>query len=426
MFENSSKLYSNKYIADLAKVVRKQIKELFGESLGKAFLPFLEAFFWVAVLLLIDFILQKTIGGLIGLLAKHSKFNWIKKFYAHKVFRTLIHFVTVWMLTEINPYVFQKYHGIDKFADKFIGLIIILIIIRFIFRVIDAIIDINDERENHATVGVRAFGQMIKIFVAFFGALTFIATLIDTDVSKILTVLGALTAVVLLIFRDSILGFVSGLQIATSKSIKVGDWISVSKYGVEGIVKEINLAVTKIEKFDKSVSTVPTYDLISSEITNHSWMAATNTRRIKRPIYFNVNSFQFCDDEMLKKFKKIDLIGSYIELKLEEIQESNKKVMHKDLVINGRQLTNIGVFRKYVENYLSNRTDVSKNDKIMVKQLELTPQGMPLEIYCFANTSEMTEFERIQSDIFDHLISASKEFELEISQPFIYPNHDEA
>lgn len=426
MFENSSKLYSNKYIADLAKIVRKQVKELFGDSLGKAFLPFVEVFFWVIALLLIDFILQKTLGGLIGLLAKHSKFNWIKKFYSHKVFRTLIHFVTVWMLTEINPYVFQKYHGIDKFADKFIGLMIILIIIRFIFRLIDAIIDINDERESHATVGVRAFGQMIKIFVAFFGALTFIATLIDTDVSKILTVLGALTAVVLLIFRDSILGFVSGLQIATSKSIKVGDWISVSKYGVEGIVKEINLAVTKIEKFDKSVSTVPTYDLISSEITNHSWMAATNTRRIKRPIYFNVNSFQFCDDEMLNKFKKIDLIGSYIDLKLEEIKESNKNVTHKDLVINGRQLTNIGVFRKYVENYLSNRTDVSKSDKIMVKQLELTPQGMPLEIYCFANTSEMTEFERIQSDIFDHLISASKEFELEISQPFIYPNHDEA
>ncbi len=424
MFEASSKLYSNKYIADLAKMVRKQVKELFGESLSKAFLPFVEAAFWVIVLLLFDFILQKTFGGLLGILARKSKLTWLKKFYAHKVFRTLIHFVTVWMLTEINPYVFQKYHGIDKFADKFINLIIILIIIRFIFRVIDAIIDINDERESHATVGVRAFGQMIKIFVAFFGLLTFVATLIDSDIKSILTVLGALTAVVLLIFRDSILGFVSGLQIATSKSIKVGDWISVSKYNVEGIVKEINLAVTKIEKFDKTVSTVPTYDLISSEVTNHSWMAATNTRRIKRPIYFNVNSFQFCDEAMLKKFSKIDLISSYIQLKLEEIGESNKNVTHKDYVINGRQLTNIGVFRKYVENYLSNRTDVSKNDKIMVKQLELTPQGMPLEIYCFANTSEMTEFERIQSDIFDHLISAGKEFELEISQPFIYPEHD--
>lgn len=426
MFEASAQLYSNRYISDLAKFVRKHIKDLFEDTLGKAFLPFIEVGVWIAGLLLIDFILQKTFGGLIGLLAKYSKFEWIKKFYSHKVFRTLIHFIPVWILTEINPYVFQKFHGIDKVADKLIGLLIILIIISFIFRLIDAIIDINDQRISHSTIGVRAFGQMIKIFVAFFGALTFIATLIDTDIKSILTVLGALTAVILLIFRDSILGFVSGLQIATSKSIKVGDWISVSKYDVEGIVKEINLAVTKIEKFDKTVSTVPTYDLISSEVTNHSWMTATNTRRIKRPIYFNVNSFKFCDQEMLKKFGKIDLINSYIELKREEIRESNKMVMNKHYIINGRQLTNIGVFRKYVENYLASRPDISKSDTIMVKQLELTHQGMPLEIYCFANTSDFTAFERVQSDIFDHLISASKEFELEISQPFIYPNHDQA
>ena len=426
MFEASAQLYSNRYISDVAKFARKHIKDLFEETLGKAFLPFIEVGIWIAALLLFDFILQKTFGGLIGLLAKYSKFEWIKKFYSHKVFRTLIHFIPVWILTEINPYVFQKFHGIDKVADKLIGLLIILIIISFIFRLIDAIIDINDQRISHSTIGVRAFGQMIKIFVAFFGALTFIATLIDTDIKSILTVLGALTAVILLIFRDSILGFVSGLQIATSKSIKVGDWISVSKYEVEGIVKEINLAVTKIEKFDKTVSTVPTYDLISSEVTNHSWMTATNTRRIKRPIYFNVNSFQFCDQEMLKKFGKIDLINGYIESKLEEIRVSNKMVMNKQYIINGRQLTNIGVFRKYVENYLASRTDISKSDTIMVKQLELSPQGMPLEIYCFANTSNFTEFERVQSDVFDHLISASKEFELEISQPFIYPNHDQA
>ncbi len=427
MFEASSKLYSNKYITDLAKVVRKQVKELFGESLSKAFLPFVEVAFWVIVLLLFDFILQKTFGGLLGILARKSKLTWLKKFYAHKVFRTLIHFITVWMLTEIDPYVFQKYHGIDKFADKVIGLLVILIFIRFIFRVIDAIIDINDERESHATVGVRAFGQMIKIFVAFFGALTFIATLIDTDIKSILTVLGALTAVVLLIFRDSILGFVSGLQIATSKSIKVGDWISVSKYQIEGVVKEINLAITKIENFNKTISTVPTYDLIASEVTNHTTMLESHTRRIKRPMVFNVNSFKFCDEELLSRFRRIDLISSYIQLKEEEIKESNRSVTHKDYVINGRQLTNIGVFRIYTENYLMNRSDISKNDKMVVRQKEQTLEGMPLEIYCFTTSSDFLAYERIQSDIFDHLISASREFDLEISQPFItQQNHDKA
>lgn len=425
MFDKASNLYSNKFLTEMAKVVRKQIREIFGDSLNKAFLPFVEVFFWIAALLLLDFILQKIFGGIFGLIAKHSKFTWIKKFYVHKVFRSLIHFIPLNILISLNPYVFQRYHGVDEFADKFINLIIIVLIIRFIFRVIDAVIDINDDHASHTTVGVRTFGQMIKILVAFFGVIAFIATLIEVEMGRILALLGALTAVVLLIFRDSILGFVSGLQIASSRSIKVGDWISVSKYHVEGIVKEINLAVTKIENFDKTVSTVPTYDLIASEVTNHSWMTATNTRRIKRPIMFNVNSFTFCDTEMLERFRKIDLINAYIQLKQEEIAQSNKNVTNKDYVINGRQLTNIGVFRKYAENYLSNRPDISKTDKIIVRQLELTSQGLPLEISCFASSSDMIEFERIQSDIFDHLISASKEFDLEISQPFVIQQNND-
>jgi miniconductance mechanosensitive channel len=265
---------------------------------------------------------------------------------------------------------------------------------------------------------------LIKIFAAFFGAIYFIATLIDTEATQIFTFLGALTAVILLIFRDSILGFVSGLQISSSKSIKVGDWISVSKYHIEGVVKEINLAITKIENFDKTISTVPTYDLIASEVTNHSAMIQSNTKRIKRSIFFNVNSFQFCTTEMLEKFEKIDLIGSYLKLKQEEIKKSNQNIINKDYIINGRQLTNIGVFRKYAENYLTNRTDISKADKIIVRQLEQTAQGMPLEIMCFTTSSEMVDFERIQSDVFDHLISASKEFELKISQPFVIQQND--
>jgi len=425
MFESTPKIYHNQFLANLAKVVRSHIKELFGDTVNKAFLPFIEIFFWVLALLVFDFILQKIFGWIFRLTAKHSKINWIKKFYAHKVFRTIFHFITINILISINPYVFQKYDGIDKFADKFIGLVVIIVIIRLVFRFVDAIIDINDEKESHTTVGIRAFGQMIKIFVAFFGVLTFIATLIDTQISQILTVLGALTAVVLLIFRDSILGFVSGLQIASSKSIKVGDWISVSKYDVQGIVKEINLAVTKIENFDKSLSTVPTYDLIASEVTNNSWMTETNTRRIKRPIMFNVNSFSFCDEEMLNRFSKIDLISSYIEMKKEEIRESNRNVLNKDFVINGRQLTNIGVYRKYAEIYLNNRTDISKSDKIVVRQREQEPQGMPLEIYCFTATSDFVEFEQIQSDIFDHLLSATKIFDLEISQPFIIQQNND-
>ena len=418
MFDTPNKLYSNKYISDLAKMVRNQIKEWFGDTVNKAFLPFIEVFTWIGALLLLDFILQKLFGGMFGLIAKKLNINWVKKFYRHKVFRTLIHFVTINLLEDINPYVFQRYHGIDKFMEKFIDLLYILLILRLIYRVIDAIIDINDERENHTTVGVRTFGQMIKIFASFFGINYFVAPLIDTEPKQILAVLGAFTAVVRFIFRDSILGFVSGLQISTSKTIKVGEWISVSKYQIEGVVKEINLAITKIENFNKTISTVPTYDLIASEVTNYTTMVDSDTRRIKRSIVFNANSFKFCDEELLKRFKKIDLISSYIQIKEDELKESNQSVVNKDFIINGRQLTNIGVFRIYAENYLMSRADVSKTDKLVVRQKEQTLEGMPLEIYCFTTTSDFLTYERTQSDIFDHLISASKEFDLEISQPF--------
>lgn len=417
MLETPTQIYTNKYLADFAKIIRKQIKELLDGVVNKAFFPLVECLLWVILLVFVDFILQKVFGKIFGLMAKYSRIDWVKEFYNHKVFRTLIHFFSVYILTSVNPYVFQRYHGIDKFTDKFIGLLIIALIILFIFRVIDAITSINESKDSHTKVGVRTFGQLIKIFVAFFGLLTFIATLINVSLGQIFTVLGALTAVVLLIFRDSILGFISGLQIATSKSIKIGDWISASKYDVEGIVSEINLTVTKIEKFDKSISTIPTYDLIASEVTNYSSMEKSGTRRIKRPIVFNVNSFQFCDLEMLKKFEEIDLISEYIQEKKKEILEANSTVKNRNNIINGRQMTNIGIFRVYALHYLRSRKDISQDDYLVVRQLELTSIGMPLEVYCFTKESEFLIFEQIQADVFDHLITASKEFGLEVSQP---------
>ncbi|HUH35502.1 MAG TPA: mechanosensitive ion channel domain-containing protein [Moheibacter sp.] len=416
---------TNKYLAEFTDLTRSQIKELFGGLLNKAFLPIIEVTFWGIALLLFDFLMQKIFGKIFGWIFNRPKFTWTKQFYAHKVFRTLIHFFTVYLLVSINPYVAQRYHGIDKFTDKFIGLLIIVLFILFIFRVIDAIIDINENKDSHTTVGVRTFGQLIKIFVAFFGFLTFIATLIDVALSQIFTVLGALTAVVLLIFRDSILGFISGLQISTSKSIKIGDWISVSKYEVEGVVKEINLAVTKIEKFDKTISTVPTYDLIASEVTNHSWMSLTNTRRIKRSIVFNVNSFQFCNESFIQELEKIDLISTYIQTKRKEISTANQHLKHPEKIINGRQLTNIGLFRIYAINYLKSRSDISQEDKMVVRQLEPNSFGMPLEIYCFTTDAQFDVYEQIQADVFDHLITASKTFQLEVSQPFVIQQNND-
>lgn len=421
LFEKGTNQYTNEFLEESATSIRSWLNGVLSDTSFSFLLPVLEIGFWLLILVAFDFVLQKISGFILRMLLKNSKLKWTRMFYKHKVFRALVHFFTISLLISVNPHVFQKYAGIDKISDKLIGLLIIILFIMFIFRLIDAIIAVNDddEEKTYSKIGFRTFAQLTKVFVVFFGVLAFVATLIDVELSKIFTVLGALTAVVLLIFRDSILGFISGVQISSSKTIKIDDWISVSKYNLEGIVKEINLTVTKIEKFDKTISTIPTYDLVSSEVINHSWMSETNTRRIKRAIVFNVNSFKFCDHEMLRKFEKIDLISDYIRQKEDEIKTINQNVQNPELIINGRQLTNMGTFRIYAQKYLESRDDISKNDTLVVRQLQQTSIGMPLEIYCFANDSKFAIFERIQSDVFDHLITASKEFGLEVSQPFV-------
>lgn len=427
LLSKSTNYYTHQFLEDVTTSIREKSHNFLDDVGMPGFLPIADILLWSSLLIAFDFALQKLSGFLLRLLLKNSKLKWTREFYKHKVFRALVHFVTVSLLISVNPHVYQKYPGVDKLTDKLIGLLIIYLFIMFIFRLIDAVIAVNDndDEKTYSKIGIRTFAQLIKIFVVFFGVLTFVATLIDVELGKIFTVLGALTAVVLLIFRDSILGFISGVQISSSKSIKIGDWISVSKYNLEGIIKEINLTVTKVEKFDKTVSTFPTYDLISTEVTNHSWMSETKTRRIKRAIVFSVNSFKFCDENMLNNYEKIDLIQEYILQKRNQIKEVNQSVKNPQLIINGRQLTNIGVFRIYAQKYLENREDISDNDTLVVRQLQQTSFGMPLEIYCFTTESAFASYERIQADVFDHLITASKFFDLEVFQAFIINQNDD-
>ena len=234
--------------------------------------------------------------------------------------------------------------------------------------------------------------------------------------SAIVGSLGAITAVLVLVFRDTILGFVTGIHVATSKNLKVGDWIGIPKYNLEGTIVDLNLLTTKIQNFDKTISTIPTYDFLTTEIKNIQVMSESNTRRIKRAIIFNINSFKFLTLEEVDRFSKINLIKDYLIQKKEEIIKERAILENSDLSINGRQLTNIGVFREYAFNYLKNNEHIDQKGTLLVRQLENTPQGMPLEIYCFTNDSAWENYEIILADIFDHLLVASKEFDLEIMQ----------
>lgn len=219
-----------------------------------------------------------------------------------------------------------------------------------------------------------------------------------------------------LVFRDTILGFVTGIHVATSKNLKVGDWIGIPKYNIEGNITDISLLTTKIVNFDKTVSTIPTYDLMSTEIRNYQVMTEGNLRRIKRSMIFNIKSFRFLTKEDYEKLEKVNLISDYIITKKNEIESEKLELHNADNMLNGQQLTNIGVFRKYAENYLRNNPNIEQKEIILVRQLEITPQGMPLEIYCFTIYSNLEDYERVQSDIFDHLLVATQDFGLEVIQ----------
>ena len=390
--------------------------QYFKIDLSENLFTFLEIVSWIAILFIIDFLLRATLIPLIKKVSRFTENDWVKFLYTNKVFISTIHLIPISFALSMNVILFKNDGNIFHVVQRITQLISLIVFTQLIFRVINTIINVYNEENSYTTVGVRTFGQMLKFIIAFFSLLFGIMILFTVDKNTIITVLGALTAAVLLIFRDAIFGFVSGLQISYSKIVKVGDWITISKGDIEGTVKEININLVKIEKFDKSIATVPTVDLVSSQVTNHMAMLATGTRQIKRSVSFNVNSFQFCNEDMLNRFEDITLIHRYIQQKREEITLFNRAIENSDLDINGKNLTNIGVFRIYVENYLKSLKTVSQNDPIIVKQLPVSSLGMPLEISCFTTSANNLEFERIQSDIFDHLLTACRKFDLEIMQ----------
>jgi miniconductance mechanosensitive channel len=313
--------------------------------------------------------------------------------------------------------IFYRHPKSFDFLEIIIKILFVLVIGNMVFRMLKAIeFYYLYKKDFYIIMALRAINQTVKIFGTFIFTIIAISILFRISGSAILGSLGAITAVLVLVFRDTILGFVTGIHVATSKNLKVDDWIGIPKYNLEGTILDINLLTTKILNFDKTISTIPTYDLLSTEIKNLQVMSETNTRRIKKSIFFNINSFKFIDKELFDKLKKINLLTDYLDEKSKEISDSKKSMNHYEPIINGDQLTNIGVFRYYALQYLKQNKNVDLEGPLMVRQLEITPQGLPLEIYCFTNDSKWENFELIQADIFDHILVAAKEFDLQVIQ----------
>ena len=382
--------------------------------LSQIFLKFL---FFIAIIYVVDFVIKFIINTIFKLFFDKEKYPVLKSIYSAKITNSIAHIGALLFGSYALFSIFYRHPKSHTFLERLIGLLIVIVIAQLLLRGVTATRNYFIlKKDYYKIIALNAVSQTINIFGIFVCSVIAISVMFGISGGAIVGSLGAITAVLVLVFRDTILGFVTGIHVATSKNLKVGDWIGIPKYNLEGTIKDLNLLTTKIENFDKTISTIPTYDFLTTEIKNLQVMSESNTRRIKRSISFNIKSFKFLDKETLARLSKINLIKDYLEEMTAEISKERNPLENADLLINGRQLTNIGVFRVYALNYLKNNKGVDQSGTLMVRQLENTPQGMPLEIYCFTNDSAWQTYETIMADIFDHLMVASKEFDLEIMQ----------
>lgn len=370
-----------------------------------------------AIVLIIDFLLKTIVNGFLKLFVSEERYPFLIALHKSKITNSIAHLLSLLFGSYALLSVFWRHPKSFDTIGTIVDVMVVVVIANMALRFIKAIeFFYLHKKDYYRIVALRAISQSLKIFGIFIFTVIAISVIFKISSSTILGSLGAITAVIVLVFRDTILGFVTGIHVATSRNLKSGDWIGIPKYNLEGTIEDINLLTTKILNFDKTVSTIPTYDLLSTEVKNLQVMSETNTRRIKRSIVFNIKSFQFVDDVLFNRLVKINLVREYLLKKKAEIENGKAEMPNQSYIINGEQLTNIGVFRIYAQNYLKNNKNIDTKGILMVRQLEITPNGMPLEIYCFTNNSVWENYEQIQSDIFDHLLVAAREFDLEVMQ----------
>jgi miniconductance mechanosensitive channel len=261
------------------------------------------------------------------------------------------------------------------------------------------------------------FIQVAKLLVYFLAIIIMISIVIGESPVKLFAGLGAMTAVLMLVFRDSILGFVAGLQLSYNKMMNIGDWVEIPQHNASGSIMEIGLTTVKVRNFDNTITTVPTQSLINESFKNWRGMQESPGRRIKRALYIDMNSIHFCDQGCISRYTKVDYIKDYIQSKQSELDEFNKEnVGDPESLVNGRHLTNVGIFRAYMMAYLKNHPGINQNLALLVRQLAPTDSGLPLEIYCFSSEKDWVNYESLQADIFDHLLAVAKEFDLKVFQ----------
>jgi len=369
------------------------------------------------VLLVLNYIIKRIIVRAFKALTNKTKSTYddflVKSNFPKYVARIIPFFI----LRAFLPALLADFESLKIYSERITDVYLIILIVWIFRSIVKASTNYLRHKDQFKDKTLDSYAQILIIFIWFIGLINIFSVLTGQDIITFLTTLGAASAILLLVFKDSILGFVASIQVSVNDMVRIGDWISVEKYGADGDVTEINLTTVKVSNWDKTITTIPTYALISDSFKNWRGMQDSGGRRIKRALTVKLTSVKFLEGRDLERFSKIQLIAPFIEHRQKDINEYNSaNNIDNALMVNGRNQTNLGLFRKYCDLYLNKHPALNKEMTIMTRHLEPNNKGIPIEIYAFSNDKQWVNYEHIMADIFEHLIAAIPYFDLELFQ----------
>ncbi|TDE49232.1 mechanosensitive ion channel family protein [Flavobacterium sp. GT3P67] len=386
---------------------------------GSSFASYLSLIINIIVLCILAYfiyvVFRLILVTIMAVIAQKTKTKFDDLLVTNKTAKYIAHLIPLLFIYKSVPIILERYEYWEGVFGKLVGIYIVMLVLWIIRTIFNALRDYLKLKPRYSDKPIDSFIQVIMIVLWAVGITVIISKLFDIDQKELLTILGAVSAVIILIFRDTILGFVSSVQVSINDMVRIGDWITMDKFGADGDVIEINLATVKVRNFDNTTTTIPTYSLSSDSFQNWRGMLNSDGRRIKRHILIKTSSIRFLEEAELNDLKKIHLISDYIDTRKLEIDKYNfSNKIDKSIAINGRNLTNLGLFRKYITEYLFNYPGLNKEMLMLCRQLQSTSHGVPLEVYAFSHDKRFENYEYIMSDIFDHIIASVDYFDLEI------------
>lgn len=375
----------------------------------------INAFLVIAVLILATLIIRKLILSLSINWIQKNKYSWDDALLHNNLIYKLSWFIPILLAhisidsllpSDSTPYIILK---------RMMLVLFVLASVMSINAALSTAGDIYRSRKQDQSDVLHGFIDAGKIIAYIIGTIFIVSILSGMSPWGIISVLGGMTAVLMLVFKDTIVGFVASIQLSTTDMVRIGDWVEMPSYGADGDVIDMSIYTIRVQNWDKTITTIPTYALVSNSFKNWRGMSESGGRRIKRSLLIDINSIRFCDNELFETLSRVNLIKDYLQTRQQEILEHNRRIQtdsKSDLEINGRRLTNIGIFRAYVIAYLKDNPHISQDMTFLVRQLEPTPLGLPLELYVFSKDQRWVQYEAIQADIFDHLLAALPVFNL--------------